>query len=205
MKPDISLSHPVMKELYGHDLYEYLLVAHPDTIVNEKVIAEKQFFYDAFKEKVSIKTQPHITIANFLAKESMEETLTRWIQRICTQQQSFTVILNNYSGFPAHTIYLRVQNEQPFQKLAKDLKVLNGYISSCACPPIKIISRPHLSIARRLPEDIYFKALTQYAHKSFHESFMVKELLLLKRKHQYEVCKRINVFGLAPEEITLFN
>jgi 2'-5' RNA ligase len=205
MKPDISLSHPVMKELYSPNLCEYLLVAHPDTIVNEKVIAEKQFFYDEFKEKVSIKTQPHITIANFLAKESMEETLTRWIQRICTQQQSFTVSLNNYSGFPAHTIYLRVQNQQPFQKLAKDLKVLNGYVSSCACPPIKIISKPHLSIARRLPEDIYFKALTQYAQKSFHESFMVKELLLLKRKHQYDACKHINVFGLTPEEITLFN
>ncbi|HWH63140.1 MAG TPA: hypothetical protein VNS50_07685, partial [Ginsengibacter sp.] len=104
-----------------------------------------------------------------------------------------------------HTIYLRVQNDEPFKKLAKDLRVLNTYVSSCSCPPVKIISKPHLSIARRLPEDVYFKALTQYAHKSFHESFVVKELLLLKRKHQYDVCKRLNVFGLPPGANTLFN
>ncbi len=205
MKTDYSLSHPVIQQIYGYDLYEYLLVAHPDTIVNEKVIAEKQLFYNEYKEKVSVKTQPHITIANFLAKESMEETLIRWIQRICSQQQSFTVTLNNFSGFPPHTIYLRVQNDEPFKKLAKDLRVLNTYVSSCSCPPVKIISKPHLSIARRLPEDVYFKALTQYAHKSFHESFVVKELLLLKRKHQYDVCKRLNVFGLPPGANTLFN
>ena len=205
MKTDYSLSHPVIQQIYGYDLYEYLLVAHPDTIVNEKVIAEKQLFYNEYKEKVSVKTQPHITIANFLAKESMEETLIRWIQRICSQQQSFTVTLNNFSGFPPHTIYLRVQNDEPFKKLAKDLRVLNTYVSSCSCPPVKIISKPHLSIARRLPEDVYFKALTQYAHKSFHESFVVKELLLLKRKHQYDVCKRLNVFGLPPWANTLFN
>jgi 2'-5' RNA ligase len=205
MKTDFSLSHPVIQEMYGYELYEYLLVAHPDIIVNEKIIAEKLFFSGEYLQKIASKTQPHITIANFLAKESMEETLIRWIQRICTQQHSFKVTLNNYSGFPPHTIYLRVQNDQPFQKLAKDLKMLNEYIRSCSCPPVKIISKPHLSIARKLPEEVYFKALTQYAHKSFHESFLVKELQLLKRKHQYDSCKRINVFGLSPEENTLFN
>jgi 2'-5' RNA ligase len=205
MKTDFSLSHPIIQEMYGYELYEYLLVAHPDNAVNEKVMTEKQFFYDEYREKISVKTQPHITIANFLAKESMEETLIRWIQRICTQQHCFTVTLNNYSGFPPHTIYLRVQNEQPFQKLAKDLKVLNEYVRSCSCPPVKIIAKPHLSIAGKLPEEVYFKALTQYAHKSFHESFLVKELQLLKRKHRYDSCKRINVFGLSPEENILFN
>ncbi len=200
MKRDFLLSNPVIREIYGHDLYEYLLVANPDIPVNEKVMAEKQFFYDEFKEKVSIKSQPHITIANFLAKESMEETLIRWIQRICSQQQSFIVTLNNYSGFPPDTIYLRIQNEQPFQKLATDLKVLNAYVNSCSCPPVKIISKPYLSIAGRIPEDVYFRALTQYAQKSFHESFLVSELQLLKRKHQYDLCKRINVFGLQPGE-----
>lgn len=200
MNQDFFSSHPVIQEIYGHDLYEYLLVTHPDATVNEKVIAEKQLFFDAYNDKVSVEAQPHITVANFLAKESMEETLTRWIQRICTQQQIFTVTLNNYSGFPPHTIYLRIQDEQPFQKLAKDLKVLSAYVNSCSCPPVKIISKPYLSIAKRIPEEIYFKALTQYAHKSFHESFVVKELLLLKRKHKYEDGKRINVFGLSPEK-----
>ena len=40
-------------------------------------------FYDDYKEKDAIKTQPHITVANFLAKEAMEEYIIRWMQRIC--------------------------------------------------------------------------------------------------------------------------
>jgi 2'-5' RNA ligase len=185
----------LLQETYGHELYEYLLIANPDTNVFEKVMAEKQSFYDEYKEKVAIKTKPNITVADFLAKEAMEETIIRWIQRICNNQKSFTVTLNNYSGFPPHTIYLRVQNAVPFQQLAKELRVVSTYVSSCACPPMKLIANPHVSIARRLPEEVYFKALAQYARKSFHESFVVNELLLLKRKHQYESCKPVNVFA----------
>ncbi len=189
----------------GHGFYEYSLVAYPNTEVNEKVIAEKENFYNEYKDKAAIKTKPHITIANFVAKESMEETLIRWMQRICSNQQSFTVTLNNYSGFPPHTIYLRVQNVKPFQQLAKELKVVNTYVSSCLCPPMKLILNPHVSIAGRLPEEIYFKALTQYARKSFHESFVVNELLLLRKQHEYDTGKAINVFGLQPAGNELFN
>jgi 2'-5' RNA ligase len=187
-----------------HEFYEYLLVAHPDPDVNEKVMAEKQLFYDEYKEKVAVKTKPHITVANFLAREEMEDTIIRWVQRICSNQQSFTVTLNNYSGFPPHTIYLRVQNAKPFQQLAKQLNVVNSYVNSCSCPPMKLISNPHVSIAGRLSEEVYFKALIQYAHKSFHESFVVNELLLLRRKNTYDTCKPINVFGLSPAD-ELFN
>lgn len=180
-----------------NELYEYLLVANPDSVVHEKVMAEKQLFYDEYKEKTAV-TKPHITVANFVAREEMEDTIIRWVQRICSKQQSFTVILNNYSGFPPHTIYLRVQNAKPFQELCKELNVVNKYVSSCSCPPMKIISKPHVSIACNLSEEVYFKALTQYAHKSFHESFVVSEFLLLRRRHQYDTCKPINVFGLQP-------
>ena len=133
-------------------------------------------------EKISAETQPCITIAYFLAKESMEETLTRWIQRICSQEKSFVVTLNNYSGFPPDTIYLRIQNDQPFQKLAKELKVLNAYVNSCSCPPLNIISKPYLSIAGKIPEDVYFRALTQYAHKSISRIISGKRIAIAKEK-----------------------
>ena len=188
---------------YG--FYEYLLVAHPDKEVHKKVMAEKQFFYDEYKEKIAVKTQPHITIANFLAKEAMEGTIIRRMANIFNKQQSFSVTLNNYSGFPPHTIYLRVQNAMPFQQLAKELKVVDTYVSSCSCPPMNLISKPYVNIAGRLPEEVYFKALIQYSHKSFHESFVVNELLLLRRKHQYDACKPVNVFALQAGSNERFN
>ena len=184
---------------------EYLLVVHPDGEVYNKVTAEKQVFYDEYRQKVSVKTKPHITVANFLAREEMEDTLIRWIQRVSSQQKSFLVTLNNYSGFPPHTIYLRIQDHEPFKQLARQLQVIDSYVRSNGCPTVKFINRPYLSIARRLPEDVYERAMIDYSQKTFCELFTVHELVLLRRAHQYDTCKVINIFRLLPGENNLFN
>lgn len=187
------------------NLFEYLLVGHPDAGVYDKVMEEKQQFSADYGEKIAVKTKPHITVANFLASEAMEPTIIRWMQRICGAQQSFNVTLNNYSGFPPHTIYLRIQDPQPFQQLAKQLQTVDDFIRASSCPPAQLINKPHLSIARKLPEQVYNKAMADYAQKTFHESFMLDELLLLRRQHQFDNCKTIQVFRLRPPDNNQFS
>jgi 2'-5' RNA ligase len=178
-----------------NELWEYLLVASPAKEVFDKIVDEKKFFFENYGHKLANQTKPHITIANFLAKEEMEETLARWIQNVCNLQNSFTVTLNNYSGFPPHTIYLRIQNAEPFRKLANALKILDGFIQSNDCPPLKLVSKPHLTFARQLPELIYETAIKDYAQKIFHESFKIEKLILLKRD-AYMKCHLVNTFIL---------
>ncbi|WP_157580881.1 2'-5' RNA ligase family protein [Segetibacter koreensis] len=187
------------------EFYEYLLVAHPNEDVCNRVMAEKQSFYSRFNEKIAIKTRLHITVSSFLAKEAMEETIIRYLQRICNQQSAFDVMLNNYSGFPPHTIYIRVQNPQMFKQLTRELKAVNSYVHSCSCPPVKLVTSPHVSIARSLSEEVYFKAMMEYSQRTFHETFTVDELVLLRRSNQYDSCKPINVFRLAQPVNNLFN
>ncbi|MDF2187035.1 2'-5' RNA ligase family protein [Paraflavitalea sp. CAU 1676] len=181
---------------YG--LYEYLLVADPDPVVQDKVLAQKQEFCEEYCDQSAIKTGSHIVVASFLAREAMEDTLIRWIQRICDQLQPFRVTLNNYSGFPPHTIYLRVQDPIPFLHLSQKLKAVDDLVRSSSCPPVRLIGKPHLSIAKRLPEPVYTKAMFNYSQKTFHESFMVHELRLLRRAHQFDTSKMVNKFPFAP-------
>ena len=195
-----GLSSAYVKE---QELWEYLLVVHPDIRVYNKLMAEKEFFSNQYKQKIAIKTKPHITVANFLAKQSMEETLLRYIQRICNMQKSFEVTLNNYSGFPPHTVYVRVQDPAPFKQLAVQLKAINQYVQSNGCPEVKLITKPHLTIARRLPDNIYSKAMLDYSQKTFHETFQVNELILLKRSNQFDSCKQVNVFRLYPPDMNI--
>ena len=187
------------------EFYEYLLVAHPDENVCNKVMAEKQAFYRQFDEKIAIQTQPHITILSFFAKEAMEDTVIRYLQRICNQQPAFEVMLNNYSGFPPHTVYIRIQNPQIFKQLTRELKAVNNYIQSCSCPAVKLITNPHVTIARGLSEEVYFKAMLEYSQRTFHETFTVNELILLRRSSQYDSCKSVNVFRLALPATNFFN
>jgi 2'-5' RNA ligase len=200
-----TVSQSLSGKSFSQHGFEYLLVAHPDAAVNLKINEEKQYFYDQYGEKIAVKTKPHITIANFLAREAMEETIIRWIARICNNKPTFDVALNNFSGFPPHTVYLRVQNPKPFQQLANELKVIDNYVQSNACSPAHLITKPHVTIARRLPETIYYKALMDYSRKTFHETFPVDELVLLRRSHQYDTCKTINIFRLQPPQKNLFN
>lgn len=187
----------------SEQLWEYLLVANPDEIIYNKIMEVKQAFFDTYHQKIAIKTKPHITVANFLARESMEETLIRYVHRICSQHTSLEVTLNNYSGFPPHTIYIRVQDHAPFRQLASQLKVIDQYVQSNGCPEVRLIFRPHLTIARGLDNNVYNKAMLDYSQKTFHETFQLTELVLLKRNNQFDKCKQVNVFRFYPPDTNM--
>jgi len=200
---------------------EYLLVIYPGSQLEEKILDEQQQFADDYSVKV--RNKPHITVAAFQAGEVMEDTLIRWIERICNHYRSFDLTLNNYSGFPPHTampvktarpsgqtslpgmtgssgtIYLRVQDPQPFYELMRQLQAIDEFIRSSGRPPVNLMSRPFLSIAGGLTEQIYNKAMFDYSQKTFHDTFHVGELVLLKRTHSFDPCKTVNIFRLLPD------
>jgi 2'-5' RNA ligase len=196
--------HQLYLDWHEMNLWEYLLLANPDEAVNEKPIVEKKYFEDKYEAEIATKTLPHITIANFLAKEILEDRIGRLLQNICNQQYSFTVGLNNFSGFPTHAIFLRVQNPQPFKRLGDRLQTLDELLQVNECPPLQLSSKPHLVIARQLDEEIYNVAIKEYAAREFHEQFTVDKLVLLRRDSRYKKWQHVNYFYLPPER-NLFN
>jgi 2'-5' RNA ligase len=184
----------------SNGLFEYLLVASPDDRVCAKIMAEKEYFSANYKIKGASKALPHITLANFFAWDRMEDTFLRYLQRIGGDQNSFAVTLNNYSGLPSHTIFLCVQDPVQFEVLATKLRAISPYIKGNKLPPGQFITNPHMTIARRLHTIIYKEAMEEYSSKPFNESFKVTELVLLRRQHQYDQCKRVAVFSLQPTE-----
>ena len=192
MRPGINPVH------YQRDMmFEYFLVTQPDSKVIEMILEEKGFFQDHYNHIQDLQTKPQITIVHFLAKDIMEETLIRWIQNICHLHTGFEVALNNFSGFPPQSIYLRVQEPAPLIRLANAMKMIDGFIQSNNCPPLQIINRPHLTIAGNLPEHVYNNAIGDYAAKSFNASFKVDQLQLLKRESGFQACEIVNRFSLA--------
>jgi 2'-5' RNA ligase len=190
---------------------EYLLVIYPYGELQDRLLGEQQQFSLDYGLQtaasmsgkptgpIPVGNKPHITVAAFQAGEPMEDTLIRWIQRICNRHKSFDITLNNYSGFPPHTIYLRVQDPQPFRELMQQLRAIDDFIRSSGCPPVNLINRPYLSIAGGLTEQVYNRAMPEYSRKDFHDSFHVKEMVLLKREHSFDACKTVNIFRLLPD------
>jgi len=188
----------------GERRAEYLLVIYPNGDLQEKLRDEQQQFSTDYGLQMTVRNKPHITVAAFQAGEIMEDTLIRWVQRICNSYNCFELTLNNYSGFPPHTIYLRVQDPHPFRQLMQQLRSIDEFIRSSGCPPANLITRPFLSIAGGLTEQVYNKAMPDYSRKTFHDSFRVDELVLLKRTHSFDACKTVNIFRLQPESADPF-
>jgi len=192
--------YPDSKTFYmPQGLFEYLLIVSPDKAVYEKVMEEKQWFFKSYQQQVAIKTKPHITVSNFLAWENIETELIRRLQHIIREQRSFHVTLNNFSGFPSHTVFIRIQDPAPFNRLALRLKAIAPYIKGSDFPPARFMQYPNMSIARHLPAAVYEKAIKDYSKKDFNASFDVTELLLLRRQHQFDKCKEAGVFPLQPD------
>jgi 2'-5' RNA ligase len=178
--------------------YEYLLVIQPAKQVFEQLKQEKETFYATYDVSVAKRTLPHITIANFLAKEAMEEIIINWMHKIISSHQNFDVMLNNFSGFPSSkTVYARVQDHEPFKQLAASLKVIDNYIKDNGLPRAFISTFPHVTIARSMQQSVYEKAIMDYSRKTFNANFTVDELVLLKRQSQFDTCKQISVFKLS--------
>jgi 2'-5' RNA ligase len=180
-------------------LWEYLLVVTPSETISNKLLEVDRGWHRSSR-RLKGEYKPYIKLAEFQARESMEETIIRWMQRACNQMESFTVTLNNYGGFPPATIFVRIQDHQPFRSLASKLQVIDDYIQSNSCPAAKFFSKPNLRIGEQPAEADYSRALFHYSQQDFYESFQVNELVLMKSRNVFEQLKQVNLFRLYPPD-----
>jgi len=182
----------------GSVVKEYLLIIQPAAAVQQQVKEATAGFVNHYGVN-SAAGMPYITVAAFLAKEEMEETLLRWMHRIISSFKSFTVALNNYSGMPnTATVYLRIQDHQPFKQLARELKVIDELVRSNGLPKAQLVTYPQLAIAHSLETALYEKAMMEYSQKDFYAAFQVQELHLIKRLGQFDAGTQVSVLRLQP-------
>lgn len=180
-------------------IFEYQLVIIPPVDISEQIILEKTQFSNKYQEKNADKSKPYIALANFKANEAMEETIIRWMNRAISTQAQFSVSFNNYSGFPPHSIYIRVQQIQPLKQIIKALQPIDQYVKAANSNTnyMELITNPHLCIAQQLPTEVFEKAMADYSQKSFSGNFEVMQLALLRRKHAFENSKQISILPLS--------
>ncbi len=185
----------------GYRVHEYLLVLNPHEELRNKIMKVKQEFYDVYKASTAIGGKPHITLANFLQYELMEERLVNRLKLIAMGFHPIKVELRDYGSFPSHTIYINVVSKLPIQSLVKEIR-------SEAQRLMKLnddnkphfILEPHLTIARKLQPWQYEKSWLEYSHKHFTGRFIADGMLLLKRpvgELRYQIVQRFEFQNLA--------
>jgi hypothetical protein len=178
-------------------LHTYRLMAYPDMETGETIKAEQQYLSRQYA--TNIPEQPTgILVAQFMAREDMEATLIRWMHRIISTQQSFNVSMQGFGALSSKQLYLRVQEQEPFQLLANSLQVVDQYIRSYDCPPAKRYTHPYLPLTNAVSDQVFHQVVEEYAVRKISLGFEVKELLLIRKQHEQDAGKQINVFRLQP-------
>lgn len=185
----------------GYRIYEYLLVLNPHEELRTKIMKTKQEFYDAYKATTALGGKPHITLANFLQYELMEERLLSRLKMIAMGFHPIKVELKDYGSFPSHTIYINVLSKLPVQSLVKTIRTEAQRLMKLNDDnKPHFILEPHITIARKLQPWQYEKGWLEYSHKHFTARFIADGMLLLKRpvgELKYQIVQRLEFQNLA--------
>ena len=184
------------------DCCEYLLAARPGGPVAKMITDAKNWLVNKYanSDRQVINDESCITIAQFVANESMEETIIRWIGRVLGQAKSFEVTLNNYGGFPPPCIYLRIMDHEPFAAITAELMVIDDYLISNGYPSARFFKKPQLVISEKIDQASYVEAIFDYSQQTFHERFWITEFVLVKRTNEFDKTQTVSVFRLYPPD-----
>ncbi len=163
----------------------YRLVAIPDHILRKKLETEQL----KISEDFGLACHPVVSIelANFFARPEMESTLGGWIGNICALQEACRLQVVNYHAQPPHSLFARVNDNGAFTSFFRSLRMLDGFITSCDCPPVQICSSTRILLAGGLTAISFEHASAIYTRKNLDENFTIEKILLLRGEPGGEV------------------
>lgn len=185
----------------GYRIYEYLLVLSPHEELWNRILKEKEAFAEKYKSDNARWSKPHITLANFLQYELMEERLLNRLKMVAMGFHPLKVELKDYGSFPSHTIYINVMSKLPVQSLVKTIRTEAQRLMKLNDEnKPHFILEPHIPVARKLQPWQYEKGWLEYSHKHFTGRFIADAMLLLKRpmgESKYQIVQRLEFQNLA--------
>lgn len=190
---------PSIQTIPGYRINEYLLVLNPHEELRNKIKDVKEEFYTNYKAASAKWAKPHITLANFLQYDMMEERIINRLKTVSMGQRPFKIELKDYGSYPSHTIFINVITKEPIRDLVKEIKPFQKLLRLNNDNKPHFLDEPHLTIARKLVPWQYEKAWLEYSHRQFTGRFIADNMLLLGRRvgdKTYRIVQRFDFMNL---------
>ncbi len=158
-------------------MYRFVLL--PDPVLVARLAATLQELYSSDLSPSGLQNQV-IVLAGFRASLRMEDTLTRWTQRICGQMNADEIVFNNFSGIPPHTLLLRVQDPAPMRKLVDALRKLDMYLTGNDQAPLQSAQRFYLPVLENIPSKTYNNIVYRFGRCEWYGTSAIRQLVLQK-------------------------
>ena len=182
----------------GLRINEYRLVIPLPEAIQEKVLAVRKTLHERYKVKLPFELKPSLTVLRCHGFDKGEARLMEKLQHAALQTAPFKVELEDYAGYPSHTIYINVLTKSPFNELCKELKKYKWLMQVPQHEPF-FINEPHLIVAQRLKPKEFTTLWQECEHRQFSGKFFADSMLLLKRSElnqKYQVMRRFEFLNL---------
>lgn len=160
-------------------LFGFLIVITPSPEIETYVHTLKSEFYYRFGTYESMHSIPHITICHFPMLEERQDKVFSLLRKGLSEINPSYLNLNGFGHFiNSNVIYLRVEQSEELRSLEKFFIHSKRQIrlgKRCI-----VVAKHHLTIAKGLKPDIFKSACDDYLSGSYHNSFWVDRLSVLR-------------------------
>ncbi|GAO45261.1 hypothetical protein [Flavihumibacter petaseus] len=164
-------------------LVEYKLVLNLSREIRLQLDEEKAYGLTTYGKAIQWFTQPMITVAGFCARRDMEETLLRWMHRICAQVERFELTCNNYGSLPGYPLFIRLADDGPVRRLGEQFRSLDGWLRSNGTGGVTVPA-PRLQLVHSMEDSRSLEVLLDYSARTFASRGLVEEVLLVGQGQQ---------------------
>ncbi|MDQ6843363.1 MAG: 2'-5' RNA ligase family protein [Bacteroidota bacterium] len=188
-----------LKQIPGYRYNEYLLVLSPHEELWNKIKKVKEEFAEKYQCEQAKWGKPHITLANFVQFEMMEEKLVNRLKTTAMGYTPFKVELKDFGSFPSHTIFINVDSKLQVKNIIKELRPAQKLMTLNKENKPYFPDDPNISIARKLLPWQYEKGWLEYSHRHFTGRFIADNMLLIKRRigdKAYQIVQRFEFMNL---------
>lgn len=176
----------------------YFIAVLPPAPVFAEIEEIKQQVALDFGARHTLKAPAHQTLmAPFFFDEERIVLIEAALKEVGAIFRPFSMVLDGFRFFEPHAMFLHVLQNRSLRILEQKVwEKLTTTFPAVAWKPRKRF-HPHISIAARLEEDVFFKLQKSYTSKPFHASFPVHEMVILRWEPDqiWEVVRHIPLTG----------
>jgi 2'-5' RNA ligase len=177
--------------------YLYFLAIVPPEELGKEITKLKEYFWEQYQSKASLRSPPHITLhMPFKWEETKKDHLIKKLHDFAEDKQRFELLLQNFDAFPPRVIFIDVPYSEPLFNLQKELSnYLKRNFNLFNANYKEKNFHPHVTLAfRDLKKKLFFEAWEEFHNKNFVARFVVKNFCLLK--HDGKVWQIYKAFDL---------
>ncbi|WP_419211623.1 2'-5' RNA ligase family protein [Maribacter sp. X9] len=146
----LELEGKPMNPLNG--LREYLVIISPPTFIKNDVWEFKNEFFEHFGNAKYVRSQPHISLSNFLIESTPETTIFKELYHFLKDGKSFEIKISGFESFEnSKTLFLEVAETKIVDLQKKLVEVLRKR-AKIANRFTRKLEKPHITIASNIPD-----------------------------------------------------